>query len=315
MGPDFRREDDLNARKTAIFRTSMTRKTREHRNVRREDPSRLRRFELSRPAIRTHVFEDVAHSGMMAVHASGPFHMDSDNDPFRHHPALRNLIVDPQTSAYRAMSLELLDERMRAIGAPAGWRRSDDDREESRRQVLIGREDRDLWVFAYGSLMWDPGFRFSEVRSGLLRGYHRRFCLRSVVGRGTPDKPGLMAGLDRGGECRGLAFRIDGAHVEEETQIIWRREMVMRSYAPEFVPVETAWGGIEALAFIVDPAGESYRPGMSLEETARFMATGAGLFGSSLAYLERLIEHFATLGIEDAELLRLRDLSHQVNAL
>jgi len=227
--------------------------------------------------------------------------MDSDSDPFRHHPELRGLIVDPLTSAYRAMSLELLDERMRAIGAPADWRRGDDD-----------REDGDLWVFAYGSLMWDPGFRFGEIRSGLLRGYHRRFCLRSVVGRGTPDRPGLMAGLDRGGECRGLAFRIDGAHVEEETRIIWRREMVMRSYAPEFVPVETAWGGIEALAFIVDPAGESYRPGMSLEETAAFMATGAGLFGSSLDYLERLTDHFATIGIEDDELTRLRDLSRRL---
>lgn len=238
--------------------------------------------------------------------------MSSDSDPFRHHPELRDRIVDPLSSTYRAMSLELLDERMRAAGAAPGWRRTDDDREASRFHVLAGRPAGDLWVFGYGSLMWDPGFRFAEIRTGLLKGYHRRFCLKSVVGRGTPERPGLMAGLDRGGECRGLAFRIDEDHIDEETRVIWRREMVMRSYAPEFVPVETPWGGIHALAFIVDPCGESYRPAMSLEETARFMATGAGMFGSSLAYLENLIEHFAVIGIEDAELLRLRELSRQV---
>jgi cation transport protein ChaC len=241
--------------------------------------------------------------------------MSSDSDPFRYHPELKGLIVDPLESTYRTMSFDLLDERMRAAGAPPGWRRSDDDREQSRREVVAGRPDGDLWVFGYGSLMWDPGFHFTEVRSGLLSGYHRRFCLQSVVGRGTPEKPGLMAGLDRGGECRGLAFRIDEAHIDEETRVIWRREMVMRSYAPEFVPIETPWGDVQALAFIVDPAGETYRPDMSLEETAVFMASGAGLFGTSLAYLERLIEQFASIGIEDEELLRLRDLSRQEIAL
>lgn len=235
--------------------------------------------------------------------------MTEDRDPFRHMPALREKIVDPATSFYRHFDLDELDAQMRAAGAPEDWRRTDADREATRRRTLAGREEGALWVFAYGSLIWDPGFLFDEVRTGTVNGFHRSFCLHSELGRGTPDKPGLMAGLDRGGECTGLVFRIARERVEAESKVIWRREMLMHAYAPRFVAVETLPGPVEALAFVVDPASPVYRPGLDPEETARRLATGAGMLGTSLAYVENLIEHLDAVGIEDRDLAHLYGLA------
>ena len=186
--------------------------------------------------------------------------------------------------------------------------------EQSRLTTLDGRTDDDLWVFAYGSLMWDPAFRFSEVRSALLNGYQRSFCLRSVLGRGTPEKPGLMAGLDAGDDCHGLVFRIERDHIEEETRIIWRREMIMHAYVPKLVGVDTRFGTIEALTFVIDRTGKHYRPGMSLEETAEYLATGEGMYGTSFAYIENLVEHLQTIGIEDRPLFELFERTRQLRA-
>ena len=238
--------------------------------------------------------------------------MTGDSDPFKHHPELRDKVVDPLNSDYRSMNVGLLDEKMLAAGAPADWRYSDACREDARRKTLNGCREGDLWVFAYGSLMWDPGFRFSEIRPALLKGYQRSFCLKSELGRGTPAKPGLVAGLDSGGECSGLVFQIDRHRIDEETRVIWKREMLRHAYAPKFVQVETALGSVEALTFVVDHTAKSYHTGMSMEETARYVASGVGIFGSSLAYIESLVEHFEAMGIEDGALFRLCDLSRQM---
>jgi cation transport protein ChaC len=231
--------------------------------------------------------------------------MCRDDDPFRHHPELREQIADPLTSVHRSMDLASLDQRMLAAGAAPNWRHSDAHRERSRNETLNGRWDGGLWIFAYGSLMWDPAIRFSEVRTALLRGYHRSFCLRSVISRGTPECPGLMAGLDGGGECNGLVFKIDQHHVEEETRVIWNREMLLHAYTPAFVRIETFLGDVEALTFVVDHEADSYLSDLSDEEAVRYVATGVGNAGSSLAYIESLAEHFETLGIEDAALFHL----------
>jgi cation transport protein ChaC len=238
--------------------------------------------------------------------------MTTGSDPFIHHPELRDKIADPLRSSYRALDLKMLDEKMRAAGAAANWRYSDAKREETRQTALDGRFTDDLWVFAYGSLIWEPAFRFSEVRTALLKGYRRSFCVMSELGRGTPELPGLMAGLDTGDECKGLAFRINAEFVEEESRLIWRREMLMHVYASLFVPIETPLGDLEALAFVVDRSSDHYTPGLSLEKTAQYMATGVGIFGSSLTYLETLVEQCETVGIEDRALFRLRDLARQM---
>jgi len=192
-------------------------------------------------------------------------------------------ILDPARSNFRNLDIAALDRRMKAAGKFI-WRRSDAQREATRQVALAGRLDRDLWVFAYGSLMWDPAFYFAEVRSACAIGFQRDFCLRTEIGRGTPDKPGLMAGLNEGGECQGLAFRIDHSVVDAETRVIWSREMIMKGYLPRFIALTTPQGPVEALAFIVDKSVKSYMADLSLEETASYIATGVGAFGSNFDY-------------------------------
>ena len=201
---------------------------------------------------------------------------------------------------------------MHAAGAPADWRLSDSSRERSRRDALAGRHGDDLWVFAYGSLIWDPAFRFREARTASLQGYRRRFCLKSELGRGTPERPGLMAGLDRGGACAGLVFRIARDVLDDETRILWRREMLLHAYTPAFLRIETPAGVVEALAFVIDRTAPSYMPGLSMDETARYLSTAVGLLGSNLEYIENLVEHLAAVGIADRALSDLCALSREL---
>ena len=233
--------------------------------------------------------------------------MSKANDPFVHHPELRGKIVDPRESNFRELDLAKLDEKMRSRGTGVDWRHSDAYREESRRKSLDGVKFNDLWVFAYGSLMWDPAFVFDEVRIARLSSHERRFCLKSELGRGTPEKPGLMAGLDDGQGCDGLAFRVPQVIVEEETRIIWRREMLLHAYAPAFLTATTALGPIEVLAFTVDRTAKNYLPNLTLQQTVHYMATGKGIFGSSREYLENMVSQFEILGIQDEALFKLRD--------
>lgn len=230
-------------------------------------------------------------------------------DPFVNHPELRGKIVEPQESRHRVSNLAKLDEKMRSIGAKPNWRHSDAYREQSRQKLLGRFMSGDLWVFAYGSLMWDPAFKFKEVRIAHLSSHERRFCLKSVLGRGTPEKPGLMAGLDEGKGCDGLAFRVPREIIEEESRIIWRREMLLHAYTPAFLTATTLLGQIEVLAFVVDHTAKSYLPNLTLQQTARCMATGIGMFGSSQEYLENMASQFEILGIQDKELFSLRNLT------
>jgi glutathione-specific gamma-glutamylcyclotransferase len=230
-------------------------------------------------------------------------------DPFAHHPHLRDKIIKPEASRFRSLDLSEMDANMKERGFPETWRRSDDNREASRVQTLEGRWGGDIWVFAYGSLMWDPAFHFSEIRRATLRGYHRRFCLKSEVGRGTPEAPGLMAGLDLGGTCDGLVFRVEADRLEEESHHIWRREMLLHSYAPEFLAVETGFGTVEALAFVVNRNNPLLLPPMPLDETARRIARAEGYLGPNIDYLENLAGAFQLLGLEDKDLFQLRDLA------
>ena len=230
-------------------------------------------------------------------------------DPFVNHPELRGKIIDPHESDFRELDLVKLDEKMRSRGAGADWRHSDAYREESRRKSLSDVHSGDLWVFAYGSLMWDPAFMFDEVRIAHLSSHERRFCLKTVLGRGTPEKPGLMAGLDDGQGCDGLAFRVPKEIVEEETRIIWRREMLLHAYTPVLVTATTALGLIEVLAFTVDRTAKNYMPSLTLRQTAHYIATGKGVYGSSREYLENMVGQFEILGIQDEALFKLREVT------
>src|SRR4051794_21749929 len=119
--------------------------------------------------------------------------------------------------------------------------RTDEEIAASLEQTLLSHDPAaDVWVFRYGSLMWNPAFTFAERRVGIIRGWHRRFCLWLEMGRGSPDNPGLMLALDRGGTCRGVAFRIPAQQVRSELLLIWRREMFGTAYRARWVQVHTA---------------------------------------------------------------------------
>lgn len=166
---------------------------------------------------------------------------------------------------------------------------------------------RDIWVFAYGSLIWNPAFHFTDQRIGMVHGYHRRFCLWTHLGRGSPEAPGLILALEPGGSCRGVIYRIAADAVASELEIIWRREMVGGSYAPRWVDVRTSAGKLRALTFTMDRGNERYAGRLSDEVVAAAIAKATGRLGACSEYLFKTVAHLAALGIHDRRLERLRD--------
>ncbi len=164
---------------------------------------------------------------------------------------------------------------------------------------------RDVWIFGYGSLMWDPGFPYCEAASGVLRGYHRRFCVYSYDYRGTPERPGLVLGLDRGGMCKGIAFRVPAVDVEKALHDLWDREMRERIYRLREVSVALASGSIRAYAFVVDTTHRCYAGRLSLDDTARLIHRGVGGRGPCRQYLDNTVRQLEELGMLDGPLHRL----------
>ena len=186
---------------------------------------------------------------------------------------------------------------------------SEAELQESIRKILLRQAvDSDIWLFAYGSLIWNPIFRSVECRVGTIYGLHRSFCLWTPLGRGTPDNPGLVLGLDRGGSCRGVAFRIAAADVPSELLLLWRREMVVGSYIPRWVKVFDGTQDLEAIAFVINRHNPKYAGNVSLETTVDSIATAHGQLGSCADYLLQTVDGLTTVGIKDKHLLLLRDL-------
>jgi cation transport protein ChaC len=165
----------------------------------------------------------------------------------------------------------------------------------------------ELWIFGYGSLMWDPGFAHGEARPALLRGYHRRFCVYSRRYRGTPERPGLVLGLDRGGSCRGVAFRVAACDVPTALRYLWERELTNRTYRLSELPVETASGPLRARALVVDRRHPSYTGRLPLDEVARHILDGVGTRGPCREYLEKTVAALHRLGVTDGPLHRLEE--------
>jgi glutathione-specific gamma-glutamylcyclotransferase len=232
--------------------------------------------------------------------------MNAGVDPFSHHPELRHEIADPLQSQYRTFSVAKLEAKSKEWGLSAKWWYSDQEREAMRAETLAAHRDNDLWVFAYGSLMWDPAFRFAEVRRAYVPDYARRFILKDIHGgRGTVDAPGLMAALDKGSGCDGLAFRVLREHVEEETIILWLREKIGPAYTPTFVQAVVATESVSALTFVADYDAELIDPDLTRDQQIHFFATGRGFFGPSIDYLRNIAKKFAALGIQDEEVAGL----------
>jgi glutathione-specific gamma-glutamylcyclotransferase len=216
-------------------------------------------------------------------------------------------VVPPQVVITReALADGSLLAGVRARLLPGMVVRSDAEIEASLDATLAGHDPAaDVWVFGYGSLMWNPAFSYAERVTGVIRGYHRRFCLWLEMGRGSPGNPGLMLALDRGGVCRGVAFRIPAAQARAELLLVWRREMFGTAYLARWVQVRMVGGTVPAITFVVNRAHPRYAAKISDAEAAKHIATATGSLGSCASYLDNTMAHLASLGIRDAGMQRI----------
>lgn len=178
-------------------------------------------------------------------------------------------------------------------------------------------ETGDLWVFAYGSLMWKPGFDHVERVRAALPGYARRFCLDSITYRGTPEFPGLVLALDEEEDaaCEGVAYRVAAAERAETHGYLRARELVTYSYLERFLPVRLEGGrSASALCYVMDRSHLQYRGGLSAIEQANVIARAHGPAGSNLEYLENTVRHLAEIGVDDPEMTHIHGLARTAAA-
>lgn len=175
---------------------------------------------------------------------------------------------------------------------------------------------RELWVFGYGSLTWNPGFAHAERRLARISGFHRSFCMHSIHHRGTPRAPGLVLALDAAGgaHCDGVAYRVAPAALDQTLAYLRARELVSSAYLETFQTVALAGAGsTQAVTYVIDPDHVQYCGGLPLETQARIIAGASGDRGPNREYLWNTADHLAALGIADADLTwlaaRVRELA------
>lgn len=166
----------------------------------------------------------------------------------------------------------------------------------------------DLWVFGYGSLIWNPCAHVKARRTGQVYGFHRQFCLWTHLGRGTQECPGLMLGLENGGSVRGVALCLAEADLDRELSIIWNREMITSAYRPHWVRCHTEEGPVNALGFVINHQHDRYTGPISEDEIVNALAHASGPIGDCCDYLYNTYDHLQEIGIEDRMLRRLKRL-------
>jgi cation transport protein ChaC len=165
-----------------------------------------------------------------------------------------------------------------------------------------------FWIFAYGSLMWNPRFTYDARHVATIRGYHRSFRLWSRINRGTPENPGLVLTLERGGSCRGLVYRIAPDLVQEQMNLIWKREMNYDSYRPRWLNCAVGGEKLKALCFTVNRRCSGYTGEIPEEVMVEAIASAAGHFGPAHDYLFKTVETLHEHGIRDARVEHLATL-------
>ncbi len=164
---------------------------------------------------------------------------------------------------------------------------------------------RELWVFGYGSLIWRPGFRPAEQRVATVHGYHRALRMRSRINRGSPERPGLVFALLRGGSCRGVALRVAPADANAVLDELWAREMPTGVYDTRWLPCRTAHGSVHALAFTLNRRSPSFCEAIDDAEMLDILRHAEGRYGSTLDYLLQTERGLRHQGIHDREVERL----------
>ena len=169
----------------------------------------------------------------------------------------------------------------------------------------------ELWVFGYGSLMWRPGFAFEARSPGLLKGAHRALCVYSIFHRGTKEQPGLVLGLDRGGACKGIAYRIAQGAEDDTIAYLREREQVTDVYVESVRKVRLLDGSdhvVSALTYLVDRNHVQYAGALTLEKQHRIVRGGKGQSGENVEYVLNTVRHLEEVGVHDPELAALADL-------
>ena len=220
--------------------------------------------------------------------------------------------------AFRQMRLtEAHVERMAMLVPPDGplpdrERADDEDFRTFVREILAGSDGSgQFWIFAYGSLIWKPACDFVELRTGLLRGWHRAFCLGwNTWFRGSEENPGLMLALDRGGACKGALYRLPSDGIEACLDQLVRREMGHKPspFPPRWVNVQTEEGPVRALTFCIDRKSGRYVGHLDEVQTADVLARAVGSRGSMVEYLFHTVRHLEEMGIHDPHLWRLQEM-------
>ncbi len=177
---------------------------------------------------------------------------------------------------------------------------TEEQREASRRALLAAHPaGADLWVFGYGSLMWNPAIRVVESRAAHVTGYRRNFCLTLPLGRATPERPGLMLAIQPGGALTGAVHRIVAADVESETSILWMREMMSGAYVPTWLDAETNGGTVRAFTFVINPAHPRCEADLTPDQQAARIALAQGQTGTNRDYLYRCHAELERMGVTD----------------
>ena len=172
----------------------------------------------------------------------------------------------------------------------------------------------EFWVFGYGSLMWNPGFPFVEKADAVIFGYRRSLCIHSWVHRGSEANPGLVLGLDRGGACRGVAFRVADADRDEVLDYLRARELVTNVYLERWASARLGDGRrVTVVAYVADRSHAQYAGSLDTRAAAAIVNIAVGQSGPNDAYVFNTLEHLRAVGIRDhwleevnAEVLRLR---------
>ncbi|MFP3558982.1 gamma-glutamylcyclotransferase [Paraburkholderia sp. SIMBA_049] len=192
---------------------------------------------------------------------------------------------------------------------PEHIRWTPDQIERSMRETLGARpETGDLWVFGYGSLIWNPVCRFTSQQKSVLDGWHRSFCLRTIAGRASEHLPGRMLSLEPGGRTEGLALRLPASAIEEELSLLWMREMPTGAYRPIWSTIQTADGERPtALIFVADRDHHLYEPDASIASVAAFVAHANGPLGTNADYVFKLKDALDYWRISDRYVENLAD--------
>lgn len=187
---------------------------------------------------------------------------------------------------------------------------SEQDYDDHLAEFLQHVPESGVYIFAYGSLIWNPCFEYIETLPARVRGLHRSFCVKLLRFRGTHAQPGRMMSLDEGGECEGLVYRLAAGSELKELAKVWRREMTRKPPVnmPAWIEVETAKGTLRAIAFRADRTSNVYVLESSSEDTAEILAKAVGHWGSGAEYLLRTVMALEQAGIHDPYLWRLQEL-------